>query len=297
MRATTTITPPLIHEGRNVITPILAQKILETYPYKGQRPLHLDHVERWVEKLIAARGEFLENQGISFGVFPDGHAEQSNGVHRLTALAKSGKTASFDVTLYPVANDAEMLALYKRFDTETLNRSITEIVMNEPGVGEGGLTPRLFAKIVEAAAFIDAQFKNIAPTKLTPGARIKERQVEAAHDWVREARAYFAWSEGISAKRRSRFLHRSTIAVALVTLRWAPGVAQPFWERAIKMDGLKARDPALALREVFSRPLTRFEIAQVTAIAWNHEFNERQVQTIRVPPHGTEITIEGTPFE
>lgn len=286
----------VISEGRTLVTPQMAVTILAATKFIGQRKLQTHHVDKWAMMMIEDRGEFLQYQGISFGRL-NGSLYLLNGQHRLNAVVKSGRATGFDFTIYDCANEAELAKYYARFDSEHLSRSLKDIVANDPLVGKD-FPPAYLARVCEAVSFIESRFKNVSSRKMTGPARIKERRLEGAHTWEREARLYRSFAQGVPAVNLTRFFAGGPLAVALVTLRYQPDQANDFWERAIKNDGLKIGDPARALIEAWKRvgvKWTRYQVGHLAAIAWNAAFDDQELKLLRLPKEG-EMFISGTPY-
>lgn len=286
----------VISEGRTLVTPQMAIAILAATKFSGQRRLQTHHVDKWAMMMIEDRGEFLQYQGISFGRL-NGTLYLLNGQHRLNAVVKSGRSTGFDFTIYECADAAELARYYARFDSEHLSRSLKDIVANDLLVGKD-FPAAYLARVCEAVSFIECRFKNVSSRKMSGAARIKERRLEGAHTWEREARLYRSFAKGASVMATQRFFSAGPLAVAMVTLRYQPEQAEDFWKRAIKNDGLRIGDPARALLEAWKRhgvKWTRYQFGHLAAVAWNAAFEDQNLQIIRLPKEG-EIFIAGTPY-
>lgn len=287
----------VISEGRALVTPLMANTILNATKFIGQRKLQAHHVDKWAMMMVEDRGEFLQYQGISFGRL-NGSLYLLNGQHRLNAVVKSGRATGFDFTIYDCANEADLAKYYARFDSEHLSRSLKDIVANDPLVGKD-FPPAYLARVCEAVSFIESRFKNVSSRKMSGAARIKERRLEGAHTWEREARQYRGFAKGVPVMAQHRFFSAAPLAVAMVTLRYQPDQASDFWERAIKNDGLRIGDPARALIEAWKRNgvnWTRYQTGHLAAIAWNAAFEEKDLRIIRLSKDGGEMFISGTPY-
>lgn len=286
----------VISEGRTVVTPAMATAILAGTRFNGQRKLQAHHVDKWSMMMIEDRGEFLQYQGISFGRL-HGALYLLNGQHRLNAVVKSGCAIGFDFTIYECADEAELARYYARFDSEHLSRSLKDIVANDLLVSKD-FPAAYLARVCESVSFIESRFKNVSARKMSGAARIKERRLEGAHSWEREARLYRSFAKGVPAHVLVRFFAGAPLAVAMVTLRYQPEPAEDFWKRAIKNDGLRIGDPARALVEAWNRKgvkWTRYQVGHLAAVAWNAAFEDQNLQIIRLPKEG-EIFIAGTPY-
>ena len=300
---TTTTAPPFkIKEGRTAITPQLANQILNHCLYKGQRRLQQSHVDKWTTMIVDDRGEFLRDQGISFGRL-DGRLHLLNGQHRLHAVVKSGRTVSFDITIYECKDEVDLARHYARFDSESVSRSLKDIVANDAMVAPD-FPASYVAKLCEAVMIIDSRFRNTSARKLPPGSRIRERRLALAREWHRYAKQYKELSKGIAIGKVARFYAQVPMAVALVTLRYQPKEAEIFWRRAMEDDGLKHGDPARALRDAWAKigpnrtkHWTKYELGWLAAQAWNAEFQQKRIQRLTVPTKkDADIYIEGAPY-
>ena len=297
------IQPLTIVEGRRLITPLIANQIVQNCKYRGQRKLQMPAVDKWAAMILAEDGEFLRDQGISFGKL-FGIFFLLNGQHRLHAVIKSGHAISFDITIYECKDEADLAKHYARFDSESLGRSLKDIVANDPMVSED-FPPAYLAKLCESVPLIDCRFKNIAARKLPASVRIREHRLELARQWYREARLYREFAKGKPALKVARFFGPVQMAVAMVTLRHNPKEAEEFWRRAMDDDGLKIGDPARALREAWAklgpnskRKWTRYELGWLASQAWNAEYRQQKVKHLRMPLKAdkAEIYIEGAPY-
>lgn len=290
------VQPLVISEGRTIVTAVLAQAIINATRYAGQRKLQQPQVDKYCMMIVEDRGEFLRDQGISFGRL-NGMLYLINGQHRLHAVAKSGRSVSFDFTIYECQDEADLARHYARFDSEHLSRSLKDVVANDPMVGPD-FPASYLARVCEAVVFIETRFKNVGPRKIAAAAKLKERRLEAAHSWEREARLYRSFNKGVAATKSARLYGAAPLAVALVTLRYQRGLAEDFWSRTVKNDGLNIGDPGRALHESFGRvgvKWTRYQLGHLAAVAWNAEFEQRALQIVRLPKDG-EIYIAGTPY-
>jgi hypothetical protein len=283
-----------ISEGRQVITPLLAQQILDQAPYEGQRKFQEEHAEKWV--FFIQGGTFLRDQGISFGRL-NGRLYLLNGQHRLRAVVKSGKAISFDITIFECQIEQELSDHYKRFDTESLPRSTKDIIRGDSMISEE-MPGQYVQRVCEAIPWIEARFKHIAKRKMPIIARIKEQRLMLAHQWEREAKLYRVLSKGITAVKTNRFYSGVTLACALVTLRFAPEEAETFWKKAIQNDGLHKGDPARCLLDTWDargRSLTQYQKGHVAALAYNAHYRGESMHRIHIP-NDVDIYLEGTPY-
>jgi hypothetical protein len=285
--------PFSITDGRHKVSPLLAQQIIDRAPYEGQRHIHEEHIEKWAFMMI--EGTFLEHQGISFGLM-GGRLYLVNGQHRLRAVISTGKTIGFDITIYECESAEELDQLYSRFDTEALQRSTKDVISHDQLINKD-FPAQYLARLCDAVQYIEVRFQNVARRKMPTIIRIKERRVVEAHKWVREARIYREYSKGVPVIKTRPFFATLTLAIAVVTIKYAPDEAETFWKAAIRNDGLRVGEPARALLETWERKTkwTAYQRGHIAALAFNASYRNEEMHRI-VLPRNEPIFLEGTPY-
>ena len=292
-----------IKEGRMVIDPALAGEILRTMKFslpdkKGQRKIVGHHVALFVD--ILRRKKWMEGSQITFCRLPDGPLIQVNGSHRLTAVFEAGIAAEFQVLIIDVQTFAEVGEVYARFDTVQRVRTTNDILNAAIIKDAEGLTNAQRNAVYKATALLMNSLEKVNYQTDPIVARSHDARVAAARQWWPVARQYFAAVDKPAREISPYLTAPGTVAVALMTFRYQPLKAAPFWSAVAKNDGLRKGDPRAALVSDFmTRTFNSGDERQrvvVPAKAWNAFFAGRTLSHIKVT--STEkLVVLGTPID
>jgi len=286
----------LISGASLLITPELAKRLLAECPYDGQRPLDDERALLHAERM--EHHTFLPNSQIAF-VRLNGRYYLVNGRHRMHAIELSAIPYLCRIEVYDVATNPEMDAIYCRFDQPGSQRTLPQ-VSRSLGLHddfEGGLKPTTAALMLRAIPLLMIKFRRIAPVHRPRATRDLDSKKAFALEWKPAAILYQGCLDVGLTVRTGRFRNAGVVAVALATLHHQPDRAVQFWEGAIRNDGLQAGDPRQALCNDFmvrGRTNHEFDLVEVSAVAWNAFWQDRQLKITKVM--GGPIKLLGTPY-
>lgn len=276
------------------IGPVVARRILDNWPYEGQRPLNEDRVIQLGETL--QRGTFLPNTQISFGRV-GAKLYLLNGQHRLNAIELSGVSCKFRIEIYECRDASELADLYCRFDQPGGQRSLTQI-SRALNLHDDALRPATAASLLQATPLLMTGLRRVAPNRRPVRTRDLDQRKMVALEWKPWAIDYQACLQAGVRVRTARYRSASVFAVALVTLRYQNSRAKEFWTGSIRNDALRHDDPRAALHGSFlSASKARkgeFDLAEAASYAWNAFYKGRPL--ILCKAIGTEIRLLGTPL-
>lgn len=293
--------PNFIHEGHIRLTPAQAGAVLREYGYDRNRDVTRapDHVATLTETM--RRGLWRPKDQLAFATL-DGRLVLVNGHHRMAAQASSGVDIVWDMVIYPVTSEAELAALYHRFDTNVRVRSDQNIIAGT-GFGDGsGLDGRTVASLYRAAPIIGSGLKVANRQKNNGGndtfvRRIVDDRIAIATDYMPEAKLYQDAIKNAPVKIKSKLLGGAIMALALATFRTSPVAAEEFWTAVAENDGLRRGDPRAALvqnlMETQGNAGPMGGRLYLAAKAWNAFCAGKEVQVLRF---GGRINVSGTAF-
>jgi len=287
----------IIHEGPMVITPDLARRIIDERVYERQRSVSRPHVLLWAE--ILRRERFQANRQIWFAVL-DGRLYLIDGQHRAHGVVEASIPALFQVMFLPVASLQELHEAYTLFDKPVLNRprgvNDTLKALDIPTKHDLASS---YAQHVYRAAIL-AHFRFDPPLfRVDPVAVADEQERLSYAEPYWEAGATFQrLIKGAPATIRRRLWGTQVLAVALLTIRHQPDLAETFWKGLADNDGLRKGDPRhtfldwLNANVVFD--MKTYIGAMAASLAWNAHFERRTIASIRIGAT-KHIRIAGTP--
>jgi hypothetical protein len=268
---------------RVIIDPECARQILDECSFAGRRPIN--PATRRAHRLDMQRRRFRAGSQLAFAQLPNSKQILVNGYHRLNAVIDSGALVEFQVLVERVKNHEEVRDLYCSIDTSLRMRTDADVVRaagtaEKLNVRHGVMTAALGAVTIIASGLRMRPPKDRPDEVVTAYGR-KDHAVE----WANEIRVYGdIVAKATSQKLRSRLLTQAIMAVALVTLRYAPGKARHFWTSVAENDGLRKGNPKKALVKALlesthrGRPHAGLIYA---AQAWNAWFEGRDLHRLR----------------
>ena len=280
-----------IREGRVVITPDLAQKILQDSNYEGQRRVDQRSVNVYAEMM--RRGLWELADPISFARL-HGNLTLVNGQHRLHGIVAYGREVEFRVAVNDCETPEEVRALYYRFDAVMRVRTAKQ-VLNAIGLAESENVSRSIASATYAAVGVIANgFQTPCNGTMRGDVAVKTRVIDLRVEACKLQDALKAGQGEITPRIR----RATTFAVALITTKYQPEKAIPFWRGVAENDGLKRTD----VRHLFVRDLLSRDVSinahdqgiMTAAIAWNAWYEGRPLKIIKVAENHS-LRIAGTP--
>jgi len=290
-----------------------AQQLLRDTKYPFQRELRPWHVaeQRW----LIDHGQLRVGMEVHFAVFElTGVRYQINAVHTMTALAQSGKTWQFVFIDHFVNTEEDVAKLYATFD-QHLKRSWRNVYAVQPVFQAQNLPPLILDRLGGITNLLASGFRAEVQFRANEGFALLKNavtRIALMESWLPEIQEFLltipAKKRGNKAYSENRgFLLRSSVlAIALVTYRFAPGLAAQFWPKIAEDSGLQLGDPQRALlyylRTHGTRQATIPEYVRVVASAWNHFVNAHVLRELpgrsgTVRPASMPIRIEKTPHD
>lgn len=290
----------IIKEGRLLITPDLAQRILNEAFFERQR--RIDEKQVQVYATMMRRGLWHLADPISF-VLSRGKLTAVNGYHRLHAIIAFGRAVEFRIAINVAQSEEEIASTYYRFDTVIKTRSHRQILGAVNVAESNGVSRNMAEAVYGAAGVIMNDFVVPKATTLDAEAAVKMRVVdlrlEACAPWWEHARALEKALAKAPANIRRRILRATTFSVALVTQKHQAQKAQEFWRGLAENDGLRRTDPRNTyLRDLLTRTVSLGDAQQgvmAAALAWNAWCEGRSLSIIKIAP-GMKFRLAGTPY-
>lgn len=285
-----------IQEGRLVVDPAMAQRILDEAPYEGQRRSFAHHIALLTDAM--RREQWTAGSQIAFGEL-EGRLHLVNGKHRMHSVIGAGRSIEFQVLIERCADRAALDALYHRFDVVQRHRSLAE-VLNATGIAEShSLSKSMTKATYEATGLLMNDFNRphyqVDPVK----ARSVDVRLDAALPWWPFAVTYEQAIEQAHRAVKGKLLTAGVVAVALLTLRYQPVKGWEFWHGLAVDDGLRVADPRQTLaKDLMNRRLNAGSMNQgviAAALAWNAFYQGRSLKIIKVH-QGAKALVLGTPM-
>lgn len=289
----------ILREGRCVITPELAKRILDESNYEGQRKVDDRSIIAYAEMMRRSLWDLTDP--ISFAVF-NGSLILVNGQHRMHAVVKYGHPVEFRVAMNECNTEEQLRALYYRFDTVMRKRTNEQVLSAIALAAEQGVSRNIASATFRSVGIIANGFvvpsnytiKNEAVAKLW----VVDLRLEACTPWWHAARILEAAMKRGERSLRQKILRSTTFAIALLTARYQPEHAEQFWRGVAENDGLKRGDPRHTfVNDLKSRDAGQGSVSQglaSAAIAWNAYVERRRIQVIKVPDDYN-LRVAGTP--
>lgn len=285
---------PFIREGIVRLNPAQAGAVFRDLGYEKNRDVERaqKHVAILAETM--RRGLWLPRDQIAFARLGD-RLIMINGHHRMAAQAASGVDIEWSIVIYPCQDEAEVAAIYARFDTNVRKRS-AENIMSAMGLADAlGVSATIAYAVWKAAPTLANNMQAGRKGDDFLARNIADDRFSVAVGFAAEAKAFEAAIKGASGSCRIRLMSGSVTSVALVTLRVHPSEAMLFWRGIADNDGLRRGDPRATLRAWLLESSGRGApqaIIYATARAWNAFAEGKDLNAIRVT--STPIRIAGS---
>jgi len=229
-----------------VITPEDATRMLEEMMYLHQRPLRQAKVRAYADEMRS--GAFCELTQIYIAIY-HGRYVILDGQHRLRAVESSGVPVLFSIVEKDVESEEEMARIYSKIDIGT-RRTPGDIYGAYDLGTEFDLTPTAIRRLGSTVNFMGTGC-------MTVGKQTSyDEQISNMGLYAPYMREYWAMttSGNIVGPSKASIIRSSTIALALLTLRFSTATAEKrgdpppnaFWAGALLDDGLKIGDPRKA---------------------------------------------------
>ena len=276
-----------------MMTPTHARYIVEHQMWDRQRNLRPVHVAYLVSAIDNAE---LWRLILEFAEFPDGSLRLVDGQHRLNALIRSGQTLPAVVIVSRVADEREAARLYASIDRQK-TRTMIDALRAYAIVTDTEISLETLSKISGGVALLSSRFARDYAAQT----RSQISRAAMLEQWLPEAETFLGYLRGTSKEAWNLMTRSSVTAVALVTIREQPTLAEQFWRDIAMDDGLKHGDARHALLKWLRANPVRSHpnvvvYAQYVALAWNHFFAGTSLEKMIVKNRAAPIRILGTSF-
>lgn len=290
-----------VREGFVTLNPAQANMILRECQYDRQREstkVGKDHVITLAE--LMRRKSWRRGGGIDFARI-NGRLILVNGYHRMAAQVASAVNVEWTVVIHECRTTEDVRALYYKFDTNIRKRTSGQVLGGVGFAEETGLSKTMATALYGSAPIIATGL--ISPrgsdSRRLFAQRLVEDRLDIAKEYLPEAAVFEKLLSRSTTTLKRKLLLKGVVAVALVTLRALPDLAEEFWGGVAGNDGLRKGDPRLALVEcLLSRALNvgsaNASIASA-AMAWNAFEAGRTLKEVRLGSKGL-IKVRGTRY-
>lgn len=286
-----------IVEGRAVIGPDLADRILSEMNYVRQRSIKPFRLHR--HKTTIERGQWDPDNAIRFARFGK-QLILVDGQHRLRAVVETASARQFIIVISDALTWDDVHKMYSRIDVDG-NRSVADVLgASDPTNG------RDVAFEMRRAGYraMDTLANDFPHRRLKVGEAelvTKEDRVNCMAFWLDELEDYDGIVRHGQSHLRVALRRAGVVAVALATLKHQHDKAVLFWKAVAENKLLRPGDPEQALVNFLltSRLDDAHHVGErYTAQAWNAWFQGRRLDKIRKAPNDDRpIKIAGTPFQ
>jgi len=299
--ASAPIVPPQeplgLTEGRCVIAPDLAARILATANYVRQRKIKPFRLHR--HKTTIGRGQWDPDNTIRFARFGR-QLILVDGQHRLSAIVETGMPCGFIVVISDARSWDDVHRMYSRIDVDG-NRSVADVLTAADPTAGRDVSYEMRRGAYKAMDLLANDFPH---RKLKVGEAelvTKEDRVNCMAYWLDELEEYDTIVRGAQSQLRVPMRRAGVIAVALATLKHQNERARLFWGNVASNKLLRPGDPEQALVN-FLLTCRMDDAANVgeryTAQAWNAWFHGRRFERVRKSAKDDRpIRVAGTPFQ
>jgi len=285
-----------IKEGRLLVTPAVAKRILSDLNYVHQRDIEPPHVK--VIGYLMQNRMWTQGSQLAFGRL-DGELHLMNGQHRLTAVVETGIPIEFQVLIVDVNTAEELHELYTRYDTTQRERKGGEVLnaLNLPA--QWGFSKSFANDVVGASVVIANGMRKPVYTRDPLLTSCHEFRVQLAESWWPIARELKELRRGADSDVSKRLFKAGFLSVMLVTMKHQPAKARVFWRRVMDNSGLVRETPEHTFVNLVNRNSWKGDQDSCIAaamLAWNAAYAGKKL--VQIHPDGCKHRkVLGTPFE
>lgn len=290
-----------VRAAHQEISPQLAGEWLAKRPFLRQRTLRANHVLALAAMMT--RGYLRPSTTIDFASL-DGQYLLVNGQHTLTAIVRCGLTQKLLVTYTFCRTMADVKALYATHDRGLLRTTRDSYaafdLAREMGIAQQHVDELGAAMVPLAGGFTEL----LSTSNYAQAVFHRDFSIRQALMWQWKDEACLFFNNRPSGRKSvTKLLGRAAVvAVGLVTYRYQPQLAEPFWHGVLLEEGA-GNDP---IRRLFvflqDAPVQRYprdEYPRYIAAAWNAYMQQKNLVNWHVKKRvGSRpfITILGTPY-
>lgn len=286
------------------ISPRKAQSWLEDN-YERNRPVRKKRVAFYVEEM--KKGRWRPTNPIAFA-YLNGDRYLVNGQHTLSAIVESGVTVSYNpIHYHDVEDEGDINDLYAHYDIGK-SRTYSDSLGAYDIVRQTGLTKTAIDHISSAVRFIIGGFSRTRPLIAN------EDLISLVMARVDDYKLFEEATTPCDLLIRNRLRSQGVLSVVLITMEYQKKRALEFWSQVSQLDGLRRRDPRLALHKTLIT-MTAYggdgttagfhteAFSHVAAYGWNKWYNGHELSLVKptmassVATKGGKIVIDGTPYD
>lgn len=219
-----------------------------------------------------------------------------DGNHRMRAVVEAGKPQEFFVIERKLRDLSDVRQLYAQTDRGRA-RTVADSLVAYDAIRTLGLPNKYeLTKLVGAMNVIIADFSSA--NVRVPDELMLEKCAAYAPYYLK----YYSWRTETDHKTWKMFQRRDEVALALVAMRYQPGIADTYWRSVVTGGGIPFGSPALKARDYIMTRVAagkhigdeRMVVRRKLAVCWNKAYRSEDMSALRVPKG--DIPILGTPF-
>jgi len=282
-----------LREGRMVITPTFAGRVLAELNYDAQRPLAPLHVAFLADHM--RRGTFRPGSQLAFARLGE-KLVLTNGQHRLQAVVDSGRQVEFQILIQDMETPQQVSAAYYTFDRGGRARGIGDVLASVGIIEKYAIPKRVANAVFQAYPILQSGFQQPHAVG-DPAARNDDVRLVALDAWWPHAKEFHRLTEAAPRWAKERLTTSQGVAAGMLTIKHQPKAAEAFWSAVAEDSGLQRDDPRKTLlTDMASRPWKRQSLdgCHVIAAAWNAFYEGRPLKLIRVHER-SRLMFAGTP--
>jgi hypothetical protein len=283
--------PGDVRVEKMTLTPELAAQWLREYQYGGQRAVNRRRVETIKETIKP--GLFEQSEVRICYVGDRGYL--TNGQHRCVAVLESNIPVPVVVVRRLLSTDEEVARDFSAHDVRTSVRSYGDTYNAHHLTDETGLSSTNVQRVATGAAFIEAGFRVGEVT------RSAEVRVGLVREWAPAGQTYFDAMAGGSTRLVRTMGTAPVGAVGLLTCRYCPDEAVPFWRSVALNDNLSPGTPAhTLLRFLLDHKIYSGNYpyaVRAVAHCWNTHQAGRSLSFLKIVNPNGPVVVNGTPYK
>jgi hypothetical protein len=278
------------------VGPELAAQWLQDCSFHGQRPISERHLRYLSNEMFQGRFATSQIRMVHVG----NRAMITDGQHRLNAVIRTGLPQKF-VVYHLIAPDENAAAEdYTHTDIGKKRDQFSMFTATDM-VRECGMNSTDFRAYMASLQHIVGSFEYESLAGQNPLLASFATMKHHAALWTPEALQYIETINAAKGSHRRLLMRSSVFSVAMVTIRYQPAMALPFWQSIARDDGLRRGTPAhTLLRFLINTPsgkITSKVYVRRVAAGWTAEYENRNLRLLMVKDPGAPIYIAGTPYD
>jgi hypothetical protein len=277
-----------------------AETWLLSYPFERQRNLRPYHVQFLAHLMEQHR--FRPYSTLDVACYK-GTKFLVNGYHTLSAIVRCQQMQPVLVVERDVSSMAEVAQLYTTFDRH-LSRTPFDMLQAYGFPEQYAFTKDQNASLLSAVKLLLSGFVWASHGAGIGRMYLNDQEIlyTSVCDWLPEAAQVFEDLSGTAEIIRRGLLRAGTLAVALATYRYQPGMAEEYWTMVAEDSAPHADHPAKTCTHYLISTSVKqakgtIRYARAMAQCWNACVGNRRLKEIRIPEIATPIKLDGTPHD